>query len=112
MQEILNMLYDRANDDNNKDYQWYTSGCGRIELVLKTSQANYGYHSGRCDYEIAEMMTWPAIKAQLDKLNPSDVANVLSEFGCDWDLSNHKVNLERLLWTACGDVVENLDEVA
>jgi hypothetical protein len=46
----------------------------------------------------------------LYKLKPDVVVRVLKDYGAwdDDDLSNHDDNLDRLLWIACGDIVENL----
>jgi hypothetical protein len=52
----------------------------------------------------------PSIKKQLDRLDPDRVREVLRDYGA-WDqaeLSDHDANLDRLLWIACGDIVENL----
>jgi hypothetical protein len=50
----------------------------------------------------------PSIKKQLDRLDPDRVREVLRDYGA-WDdneLSDHDANLDRLLWIACGDIVE------
>jgi hypothetical protein len=52
----------------------------------------------------------PSIKKQLDRLDPDRVREVLRNYGA-WDqaeLSDHDANLGRLLWIACGDIVESL----
>lgn len=89
---------------------FYTSGSGRIELKLTKKQANMGSHSGKCDSDIVYLRTIPAIKRQLDKIDKETLKNELKEFGA-WDeieLSNHEDNLTRILWIACGDIVENI----
>jgi len=87
---------------------FWTSGCGRLELNLSADQAARGYHSGQCDADIAELKQVPEIKAQLLALDAGLVRECLREYG-GWDsaeLSNHNDNLERLLWIACGDLVD------
>jgi len=89
---------------------WYTSGSGRIELKLTREQAMCGSHMGACDGDVAYLRTLPAIRRQLDKLEPAVVAEELKEYG-SWDeteLADHDENLSRLLWLACGDIVEEL----
>lgn len=89
---------------------WYTSGSGRIELQLTKSQAQTGSHQGRCDNDIAYLRTLPAIKKQLDKLDAETLRNELDEYGA-WDdeqLANHDENLTRILWIACGDILEEI----
>lgn len=89
---------------------FYTSGSGRIEIKLTKKQANIGSHSGPCDNDISYLRTLPAIKKQLDKIDAEVLRNELKEFGA-WDeneLMNHDENLTRILWIACGDIVENV----
>lgn len=87
---------------------WFTSSCGKIELNITKKQAHIGSHSGQCDSDIDYLRTLPAIKRQLDKIEPFVLANELREFGAwsDEELANHGDNLSRILWLACGDIVE------
>jgi len=87
---------------------YWASSCGRIELNLSLEHAARGYHSGSCDQDIAALMQLPEISGQLSALNPRLVADILQEYG-GWEpaqLANHVDNLERLLWIACGDLVD------
>lgn len=89
---------------------WWTESLGRIELQITKRQAQACSHPGRCDDDVAALRLVPAIKRQLDKLDPALVAECLREYGA-WDaeeLSNHEDNLNRLLWCACCDISENL----
>lgn len=88
---------------------WFTTSSGRIEFQLTLEQAEKGYHSGACDSGIAELLTDPGIAATLAALDPALLAEELEEYGA-WEadeLANHADNIARLLWTACGDIVEN-----
>ena len=81
---------------------------GRIELQLTKAQAQACWHPGPCDADVAELRQVPAIRRQLDKLNPDTVREALSEYGV-WDadeLADDDANLDRLLWIACGDIAE------
>ena len=83
----------------------------QIELNITKNQALIGYHQGQCADDIAHLRTIPAIRRQLNKLNPETVANELDRWGA-WDeteLKNHDENLNRLLWLACADIIENLN---
>ena len=87
----------------------WSSSSGRIELNLNQEAAGRGYHPGPCDDDIAALMHDPAIANQLAALDPAIVASELKEYGGDWDdfeLSNHKANLARLLWIACADLID------
>lgn len=87
---------------------WFTSSDGSIELNITKAQAEKGSHQGQCDSDIDELRKVPAIRRQLAKLKPESVRKELREYGA-WDaeeLDNHEQNLNRLLWIACGDIVE------
>jgi len=87
---------------------WWTSSSGLIELKLTKQQASKGAHQGRCDRDIMELRQVPVIRRQLNKLESSVVVDCLKDYGA-WDekeLSDHEANLDRLLWVACGDIVE------
>jgi hypothetical protein len=82
----------------------------RFELKLTKEQAHIGSHRGRCDDDIAYLRTVPAIRRQLVKLDVTKVAEELKEYGA-WDeteLADHEQNLNRILWIACCDIVEEL----
>ena len=83
----------------------------RFELKLTKDQARSGSHQGQCDEDIEWLRREPAIARQLDKLSPAIVVDELREYGAwdDKELSDHDENLSRLLWIACGDIVETLN---
>jgi hypothetical protein len=88
---------------------WYSTSSGRIELQISKAQAARGYHSGRCDDDIEALRREPAIRRQLDKISPALLADELREWGAwsDQELSDHADNQARLLWLACGDIIDN-----
>lgn len=93
---------------------WYTSGSGRIELNISRNIAQSCSHSGSCDNDVAEAMQIPSIRRQLNKIDPVVLSNELREYGA-WDdneLKDHAANLTRILWIACGDIVEEIFEKA
>jgi hypothetical protein len=71
-----------------------------------------GYHSGACDSDIDELLELEPIKAQLSAIPPQVLREELKEFGAwdDSELSNHGDNLARILWIACGDLVDGRGE--
>ncbi len=87
---------------------YWTDSYGFIELNITKAQARAGHHQGQCDQDIADLRRVPSIKKQLDRLDPDRVREVLRDYGAwdDDDLSDHDANLDRLLWIACGDIVE------
>lgn len=88
----------------------WISSSGTIELNITNKQAAAGYHAGDCADDISALAHNPKIAAQLAALNPDSVAAALKEYGA-WDsveLSDHEANLMRLLWIACGDIMEDL----
>ena len=89
---------------------YWTDSYGFIELNITKAQAHIGHHQGQCDSDIQALRCVPAIKVQLSRLDPVKVREVLREFGA-WtqvELSDHDANLDRLLWIACGDIVEGI----
>jgi hypothetical protein len=87
---------------------YWSTFSGRIALYITKTQAAQGYHSGSCDADIAELMQVPKVRRQLDKLDPALVSEELKEYGA-WDeeeRKDHEQNKARLLWLACGDIVE------
>ena len=90
----------------------WSSSSGRIELDLTIEQISKGYHTGQCDADIAELRHHPKIASQLVLLKPKLVASELKEYGAwdDVELLDHENNLDRLLWIACGDLIEEESE--
>jgi hypothetical protein len=92
----------------NANTDWSDSH-GFIELDIDLEDAATGYHMGQCDDDIDALRQVPYIAKQLSELSADVVANVLREYGA-WsaeDLANHDDNLSRLLWIACGDILDN-----
>jgi hypothetical protein len=89
---------------------YYCTGSGRIELQITKKQAAIGSHSGACDQDINYLLQLPAIKRQFNKISPEIIAKELGEYGAwsEEDLQDHEENKARLLWIACGDILEEL----
>lgn len=90
---------------------WYTSSSGRIELNIPKRVAFDCYHQGDC----APSVRWARdnekrVERQLRKVDPEALREELRGYGA-WDedeLADHETNLDRLLWLACGDIVEEM----
>jgi hypothetical protein len=79
-----------------------------FSISMTKSEARMMSHQGRCDDDVAYARTLPKFAQQLAKIDPSDLARELKEYGA-WDseeLSDHDVNLSRILWIAAGDIVD------
>lgn len=89
---------------------FWVSSSGRIELNIPRGLASLGYHSGACDSDIAELMEMDSIKAQLSGIPHQVLSEELKEYGAwdDSELANHGDNLARILWLACGDLVDGM----
>lgn len=89
--------------------EWCTgSGSGLINLNIKKDDALDAHHSGPCDVDVAALSNQPYIAEQLAAIDRALLAKELKEYGAwdDEDLRDHAQNLQRLLWLACGDIME------
>lgn len=78
------------------------------ELQITKNQALFGSHKGACDDDIAELRNLPVIRRQLNKIDKSKLVLELSEYGA-WEeneLQDHESNLDRILWIACGNIID------
>ena len=87
---------------------WWSESLGRIELQMTLKQAQSCSHPGDCEADVRALRQVPAIRRQLDKLDKATVRECLREYGAwdDKELADHDMNLTRLLWIACNDIVE------
>jgi uncharacterized Fe-S cluster protein YjdI len=79
---------------------------GEIQLSLKV--AKMCSHSGQCVKDVKKAMQLPEVKKELAKIDPAKLVKELSEYGA-WEiheLLNHTENLERILWIAAGNILE------
>lgn len=86
---------------------WSTSS-GRTELNITKRQAAGASHPGPCDADVLGLSQVPAIRRQLEHIEPELLAAELREYGA-WDeteLADHAQNLRRLLWLACGEIAD------
>ena len=91
---------------------WWSDGMGKIELDVDIDLAKTCSHPGDCESDVRILMQNQDIKAQLDKIDPVELRNTLSEYGAwdDAELQDHGMNLARVLWIACNDLVEEYEK--
>lgn len=97
----------------SNDLLWWTCGGGYVELQMTLEQAQSCSHSGPCDGDVDMLSREPEIAAQLSKIDPDKLASTLREFGAwdDAELADHDQNLQRILWIACGDLVDEFNQM-
>lgn len=81
-----------------------------LELEIDISDANACSHSGDCGDDVMELLGRDYIRNQFAKIDPDAIRKELREYGA-WDdeqLSNEADNEMRILWVACGDIVDEL----
>jgi hypothetical protein len=101
-------IYD-SDDCDGTGPRWYSSSSGAIEIQMSLEEARSGSHQGQCDDDVATLAKLPHIAAQLAEIEPKTLRHELQDYGA-WDetaLADHDENLQRILWIACGDIVEN-----
>lgn len=104
-------IYD-SDECDGAGPRWFTSMCGRIELQMSMAEAESCSHSGSCDADVEALSKVPHIATQLAEIEPGLLASELAKYGA-WDeteLADHDQNLQRLLWIAAGDIVDNTNQ--
>lgn len=84
----------------------------RFEIELTEDEAESGAHAGRCDDDIDALLRVPHIQRQLAAIDSTELALELAEYGA-WDaqqLADRAENEARVLWIACGHIVEEMRE--
>jgi hypothetical protein len=107
MKEAGFHLYD-SDDCDGAGPKWASTSSGRIELQMSLDEARSASHQGSCDEDVQALSRVPHIAAQLAGIDPALLASELKEYGAwdDEDLADHEQNLQRLLWSLAGDIVE------
>lgn len=112
---VLNIPADRlASPVKPEPRLWWSSSAGRVELYMTADQARAAYHSGDCESDVRGLSGVPDIANQLASVNPKALRAELQEYGT-WsaaDLADHAANLQRILWLAAGDLVEEMSQAA
>lgn len=83
-----------------------------IELKLTGAQIERGYHSGACDADVAELMEVPEIKAQLDAISDTDLANwwsmdmFIDDTPKEHSKASRKTQLAWLVFDCCANAID------
>ena len=86
------------------------------EVTLPLDVAEKCSRSGDCTSAVLEALKNPEVKEEMDKLKIEDIVNDLEATG-GWDMDelndekigspeHRQANLERFLWIACGNIVD------
>jgi hypothetical protein len=88
---------------------WFTSSHGTIEIQMTLEQAKSASHQGQCDDDVLALSNHRKIRPQLERIDPEALRRELREYGAwdDQELADHAQNIQRILWIAAGDIVEN-----
>lgn len=94
-----------------KTYHW-TSSNGRLHLTLSEDQVSTCAHSGDCEADVRWTLAEDDIESQVAEWDPGDLKRELREYGAwdDEELSDHEMNIVRMLWLAANDCRENPDD--
>lgn len=84
----------------------------RFTITLTIDQALTGFHPGSCDHDIVYLLLQNSVKAELETISDNDLKAELTEYGA-WspeELTNRDTNEARIIWLACGQITEELEE--
>jgi hypothetical protein len=104
-------IYDSDECDGTGP-RWASTSSGLIEMQMSPEEAYSAVHQGPCDEDVRALSQVPHIAAQLAEIDPELLRNELKEYGA-WDaeeLADHDQNLQRLLWSLAGDIVEEEED--
>lgn len=105
------MMTDNEGVNAMKTFTWFDGTYGDCNVTLTLDQAESASHAGQCDHDVCELSRVPSIAAALAAISPESAVRCLSGYGA-WDageLSDHDQNLQRILWLAAGDIIEQPD---
>ena len=89
---------------------YYLDNMDTIELTIE--EARSAAHQGPCDIDVRALSEVEHIAKQLDAIGADEIREEIGEIGA-WDeeeLKDDDENRQRLLWIACGHIVEEYDE--
>lgn len=83
----------------------------RFVIDLTQEDAETGSHAGPCDDDIAWLRTQNRVQEELDRIPADDLCDELKEYGAwsEEELADHDANLDRILWLACGNIIEETE---
>lgn len=77
-----------------------------IEFMLTTEQVKACSHSGDCEDDVRAVVSEPSVRAQLNQLAPTAIAEALKPYGAwdETDLLDAEMNEIRFVWMAASDI--------
>lgn len=87
----------------------FVSSSGFVNIELTMEQALSASHPGQCTPDVKVLSEDPEVQRQLKAIDPSQLYAELAEYGTwdDVELQDYTANLQRILWLAANDIVEN-----
>lgn len=91
---------------------WIGGDNGDLELELTEEQFMSIPRGQDCSPEVKIIRQDPKVEEQLKRMSVESVKTYLFHFCCweDDELNDHEENLDRLVWLACEDIRENINE--
>ena len=80
-------------------------------ITLTLDDAKKCYHEGVCDNDVNEVCQQEYVKKQMEGLSIHDVADVLNNYGCEYDDGDSIEELfSTCVWLAAGDILDDVKE--
>jgi hypothetical protein len=107
--ESLQLTLLALGEEPESNKLWFSTSSGRIEFQLTKEDAETGSHTGQCYDDVVALRSVPYIASQLAEIDAKTLAEELREYGAweDNELASHDENLNRILWLACVDIIDN-----
>jgi len=98
-----------AGTDDEESYTWFGNYGNEITMSLEDAKSCSG--PGPADDNVKALSERKDIATQIAKWKPESLVKELGEYGAwdDAELKDHALNIQRMLWIACGDISENPD---
>ena len=90
--------------------EYYLDNMDTLEMSI--DEARSASHQGPCDEDVRALSEVEHIARQLDAIGADEIREEIGEIGAwdEEDLKDDDENRQRLLWIACGHIVEEYDE--
>jgi hypothetical protein len=82
----------------------------RFAIQLTKAQALGAAHPGACDADVEALLRVPAVRRQLETIDPAGIRAELKEYGA-WDageLADDEDNRLRIVWIAASNIREDI----
>jgi hypothetical protein len=84
---------------------WFSGNYG-VEFQMTLAQAKRGSHQGSCDSDVKVLVE--ELANELEQIDPVQLKRELADYGAwnERELANHQDNLERIVWLAAGNILD------